>query len=104
MRLLVVKLRVAFEKRFEEFLDHSSTVNCAIIASCSHPNFKMCWVSREKRNSVHSLMVRTMEDVRTLVGENNQQADSSSGDDFFLLILILINTEDFRKSHFVKQS
>ena len=71
---LVVKLRVAFEKLFKEFLDLTSTVNCAIIASCFHPNFKMRLVSREKKKHC-TFFNGTRNGGRTYFGGRKQSAD-----------------------------
>ena len=86
---LLQAIFVGFEKRFSSYLELKTDVNEAILATVTHPFFKMRWLPQRlsgERRQIHQLMLHSAEDL-SLVAESgtacsNLQDDEE--DDFFV--------------------
>ncbi|XP_046749836.1 uncharacterized protein LOC124413353 [Diprion similis] len=69
---LVEVLLGSLETRFHDFYSFSSQTNDAILASVSHPFFKLRWVPKEKRNDVKDLLLNEVESLYSRNDSNGQ--------------------------------
>ena len=84
---LVSALISGLETRFENFwtLDISDVnVKEAIIAAVSHPQYKMKWLSPDKRDNIKQLFVNSCARINASsnISENEQQMTADSEDDY----------------------
>ena len=77
-RPLVDKALVALEERFGNFLTQDKSVMDALIATVSHPRFKMKWILEEKQESLQSQIITIAEqlmDSDSSANENQEEKD-----------------------------
>lgn len=83
---LVTVLLASLEKRFSEYYSFSSQTNDAILASVTHPFFKLRWVAKERRNDVKDLLFNEAESIcsrDTSQKENESSQYNKSSESFF---------------------
>lgn len=84
---LVVVLLEGLNKRFSDYFDFSYQVHDAILASVSHPFFKLRWVPKEKKNNVKELLVNEAESLLTYVTKTRNDSintsEAKSSESFF---------------------
>lgn len=82
--LVSVRLR-SLEKRFNDYYSFSSQRNDAILASVSHPFFKLRWVPKEKRNDVKDLLFNEAESLcsHETVKDTESSLSKTSSETFF---------------------
>ncbi|KAK9533153.1 hypothetical protein VZT92_008328 [Zoarces viviparus] len=86
---LLQAILVGFEKRFSSYLELKTDVNEAILATVTHPFFKMRWLPPRlsgERRRIHLLMLHSAEDLGLVaeseMASSNLQDDEE--DDFFV--------------------
>lgn len=95
-KTVVEFLLQSFEKRFDIYLQLSSEVTDAIIASCTHPKFKLFWIPPDfnwKISSIKKDCIQAINEFSSLSSPVETHCDTAPNDDFYILSNTDISTE-----------